>query len=99
MIETFFLLININFILTLFIYSRFNDSKSQILAYLYAIINFLLVILFCVILNDFSSIQKKIFIYNIFLNYNISLVVGVDTISILFLILETFLFPIILMAS
>jgi len=99
MLETFFILINLNFLINLILYLCLSEKLVHLAAYMYTISNFALVIVCCILYSDFSMMQRKVFIFDILFTYNVAIAIGTDVVSTLFLVLTTFLFPVIIMAA
>lgn len=98
MIEFFYLFISITLFFSFFLILFLNEFSAKLIALIYSIFIFLLSILALTCI-DFSSIFFYSYSIELSSFFNIFFVIGIDQLSIMLIILVTFLFPLSILAS
>ena|ERR1700742_2778826 len=101
MLEFFFYFINIGLVVNITFLLLIDEERFKlvrVISFIYSVIIFLSVINFIINL-DFSTIIVKLFSITLSGYLNIKLTIGVDQCNVMFLLLTTILFPIVVLAS
>src|SRR5271170_1639800 len=101
MLEFFFYFINISLLINTIFLLIVNEEHYRIIrivSFLYSTILFISILSFIVNL-DFSTILIKLFSLSLSNYLNIRLTLGIDQCNVMFLLLTTILFPIVVLAS
>ncbi len=98
MFEYLYLIIFFGLIFSVVLFSFIDDLFIKLISFLFSIFLFIVVIILFVQI-DFSSIFFYSYTFKFSNYYNINLTLGIDQLSIFLLILTTFLFPLIILAS
>ena len=101
MLEFFFYFINISLVINITFLLLIDEEQFKIIriiSFIYSTIVFLAVINFIINL-DFSTIIIKLFSITLSSYLNIKLTIGIDQCNVMFLLLTTILFPIVVLAS
>jgi proton-translocating NADH-quinone oxidoreductase chain M len=98
MFEFIYLYILLSLIFSIILFIFIDDLHVKLVSFIFSIFLFILSI-FILIKIDFSSIFFYSYTFKFSLFYKIYLTLGIDQLSVFFLLLTTFLFPLIILAS